>query len=166
MVSEKPYFPTTSPQDISTYKAEILFLVVPNLTPLRQHDSILQEIFNDEYLCLEHTALSWTPFIFLILSSLFLCREAMRKKRNPLPKTYILLSRLAISFLLVIASITTCCLIPSVQATGVPINSIDELAYSLNALAMIFLFLLTVLCSRRGIITSGSLFLSNTFYCV
>ncbi|KFD49571.1 LOW QUALITY PROTEIN: hypothetical protein M513_09514, partial [Trichuris suis] len=153
-------------QDISTYKAEILFLVVPNLTPLRQHDSILQEIFNDEYLCLEHTALSWTPFIFLILSSLFLCREAMRKKRNPLPKTYLLLSRLAISFLLVIASITTCCLIPSVQATGVPINSIDELAYSLNALAMIFLFLLTVLCSRRGIITSGSLFLSNTFYCV
>ncbi|KFD70131.1 hypothetical protein M514_02283 [Trichuris suis] len=131
-----------------------------------QHDSILQEIFNDEYLCLEHTALSWTPFIFLILSSLFLCREAMRKKRNPLPKTYLLLSRLAISFLLVIASITTCCLIPSVQATGVPINSIDELAYSLNALAMIFLFLLTVLCSRRGIITSGSLFLSNTFYCV
>ncbi|KHJ47249.1 ABC transporter transmembrane region [Trichuris suis] len=90
----------------------------------------------------------------------------MRKKRNPLPKTYLLLSRLAISFLLVIASITTCCLIPSVQATGVPINSIDELAYSLNALAMIFLFLLTVLCSRRGIITSGSLFLSNTFYCV
>ncbi|CDW52941.1 multidrug resistanceprotein k; multidrug resistan ceprotein j; multidrug resistanceprotein b [Trichuris trichiura] len=133
---------------------------------MKQHDSILQEIFNDEYLCLEHTALSWIPFIFSILSSLFLCREAMKRKKNPLPTTSLLLSRLAISFLLVIASITTCCLIPSVQATAVPINSIDELAYSLNALAMIFLFLLTVLCSRRGIITSGSLFLSNALYCV
>uniref|UniRef100_A0A5S6Q235 ABC-type glutathione-S-conjugate transporter n=1 Tax=Trichuris muris TaxID=70415 RepID=A0A5S6Q235_TRIMR len=131
-----------------------------------QLDSVFQEIFNDSSLCLEHTALSWIPFIFTILSGLFLLRKAVKKERRSLPKTYLLLFRTVVSLLLVVASVATCCMVPSVKANGVSLNAVDVAAYSLNAVAMICLFLLTLLCGRQGIITSGSLFLSIVFYCL
>ncbi|KHJ47247.1 hypothetical protein D918_02107 [Trichuris suis] len=126
--------------------------------------SILRTVFPDTRDCLEHVLLAWIPFMIVAFLCPFLIYRLRRKARSALPITPLLLLRWAVAVILVLASLSmTLCLV-FMSLEGVNIGEGDLVTSFLGLVSMIIISSLTIMASRRGLITSGILFVSISVY--
>ncbi|XP_003373976.1 putative ABC transporter, ATP-binding protein [Trichinella spiralis] len=94
-----------------------------------------------------------------MLCSPVLLYQMKYNRQPPLPKTFLLWLRLGIFFLLALSTFLVACTVHllKVPATA-EFSAADITAYFLRCVATIYLFVLTVFCALRGIITSGVMF--------
>ncbi|KRX77383.1 Multidrug resistance-associated protein 1, partial [Trichinella sp. T6] len=100
----------------------------------------------------------WVIF-FLYLKCPVLLYQMKYNRQPALPKTFLLWLRLGIFFLLALSTFLVACTVHllKVPATA-EFSAADITAYFLRCVATIYLFVLTVFCALRGIITSGVMF--------
>ncbi|KRY65464.1 Multidrug resistance-associated protein 1 [Trichinella pseudospiralis] len=109
--------------------------------------------------CFQHTVLVWIPFLILILCSPVLLYQMKNNRQPALPKTFLLWLRLGIFFLLALSTFLVACTVHLLRVPATAeISAADITAYFLRCVATIYLFVLTVFCALRGIITSGVIF--------
>ncbi|KRY16864.1 Multidrug resistance-associated protein 1, partial [Trichinella patagoniensis] len=121
--------------------------------------SFLNSSFPHLSVCFQHTVLVWIPFLILMLCSPVLLYQMKYNRQPALPKTFLLWLRLGIFFLLALSTFLVACTVHllKVPATA-EFSAADITAYFLRCVATIYLFVLTVFCALRGIITSGVMF--------
>uniref|UniRef100_A0A5S6Q8F7 ABC-type glutathione-S-conjugate transporter n=1 Tax=Trichuris muris TaxID=70415 RepID=A0A5S6Q8F7_TRIMR len=126
--------------------------------------SLLRSVFPLIDDCLEHFVTAWVPFMVVAFLCPFMIYRLRRKGRSALPITVLLLLRWASAMILVVGALSAAICLVFMSAEGIAIGEGDLVTSFLTAVSMICISSLTILAGRRGLITSGVLFISMSVY--
>lgn len=111
--------------------------------------------------CFQHTVLVWIPSIFLLLCTPVQIYLIYTSKALPLPWTWRLKLKLALMVMLVLDWLVQFFYTVSQLASVTPTPPTSDIVYAvMMVVSMVDFFLLSLFCQRRGLITSGILYLS------
>ncbi|KHJ45686.1 ABC transporter, ATP-binding protein [Trichuris suis] len=129
--------------------------------PFRVIDQVSNSTFPQVSRCFQYTVLTWLPTFFLFLCSPYQLYVTSKSRRHSLPLRPLLITKLTVGVLLIIDTAVMWILLLSNKLSGHSVTSDSNfVAALLLFLSMVDLFVLQLLCRQRGLITSGTIFLS------